>query len=219
MCPQMPSKLQAGCDLSAGVCPSCTGGNTLKTALSKCPQALTLLAAHCCRPCTAAHSLRACSKDWGFLICGSDLADAMGCFDDRLKETLVLSAEAGDTVAEDTGTPPQRLSANGSTVISADGSKPLTAVLGGAFKRLQEKVGPLRTHSEPGPELLAAAAAAGVKSPTGSKPQFVGTSEPSSPMIGSEALPDSIRNISTIARRQSSEYSRVPTVQAGMRPW
>jgi hypothetical protein len=165
------------------------------------------------------HSLRACRKDWGFLICGSDLAEAMGCFDDRLKETLVLSAEAGDTVAEGTGTTSQRLSANGSTVGSADGSKPLTSVLGGALKKLQEKVGLLRTHSEPAPEFLAAAGAAGVKSPTGSKPQFVGMSEPSSPMIDSEALPDSIRNISTVARRQSSEYSRVPTVQGGMRPW
>jgi hypothetical protein len=143
----------------------------------------------------------------------------MGCFNDRLKETLVLSTEAGDTVAEGTGTHSQRLSANGSTVSSTDGSKPLTSVLGGALKRLQEKVGLLRTQSEPAPEVVAAAAAAGIKSPTGSKPQFVGMSEPSSPMIGAETLPDSIRNVSTVARRQSSEYSRVPTVQGGMRPW
>lgn len=183
-------------------------------------QTFMLPAAHCCRPCTLLHT-PGCRKDWGFLICGGDLADAIGCFDDHLKETLVLSAEVGDTVAEGAGSHSQRLSANGSTVSSTDGSKPLTSVLGGALKRLQEKVGLLRTQSEPAPEVLAAAAAAaaGVKSPTGSKPQFVGMSEPSSPMIGTEALPDSIRNVSMVARRQSSEYSRVPTVQGGMRPW
>lgn len=73
-------------------------------------------------------------------------------------------------------------------------------------------------QSEPPPEELAAAAGL-VRSPKeGSKAQFGGMSEPSSPMIGSEVLPDSIRNISVVGRRQSSEC-RVPSIHAGMRPW
>lgn len=73
-------------------------------------------------------------------------------------------------------------------------------------------------QSEPPPEELAAAAGL-VRSPKeGSKAQFGGMSEPSSPMIGSEVLPDTIRNISVVGRRQSSEY-RVPSIHAGMRPW
>jgi hypothetical protein len=36
--------------------------------------------------------------------------------------------------------------------------------------------------------------------------------------MAGEALPDNIRTISTAARRKSSEF-RVPSVQAGLRPW
>lgn len=161
-----------------------------------------------------------CRRDWGFVICGSDLSDAMASFDERLKETLVLSAEAGDTMAENGEQLRQsgRPSANGSTNSSTDG-KPLTSVLSHAFKRLQARVGLVRTQSEPPPELLAAAGLPKSPKGAGGRGQFAGMSEPSSPMIGTETLPDSIRNISTVAcRRQSSEF-RVPSIQGGLRPW
>lgn len=155
-----------------------------------------------------------CRRNWGFVICGSDLAEAVASFDEQLKEALVLSAEAGDTMAD--GSEQPRLSDGASGHGSTDG-KPLTAVLSHAFKRLQERVGLVRTQSEPAPELCGA-----VKSPKGGdasgKLPFAGMSEPSSPMIGAELLPDSMRTISTAARRQSSEF-RVPSIQAGLRPW
>lgn len=155
--------------------------------------------------------MHCCRRDWGFLICSSDLDDAVSSFDDRLKEALVLSAEAGDTVAEDDEQITQ--SARGSNTGSVEGK---ASVLGSAFRRLQQRVGLLRTQSEPQDVLTAAPV---VKSPKeGSKAQFAGVSEPSSPMIGMEQLPDSIRNISVVGRRQSSEF-RVPSIQGGLRPW
>lgn len=164
------------------------------------------------------------------MICGNDLPDAMCSFDERLKETLVLSAEAGDTMVEGASSElrhSQRSSATGSTGAGGGGSadgKPLTAVLSHAFKRLQESMGLLRTQSEPPPDLVlggvGGGCGAGPKSPKadGSKPQFAGMSEPSSPMIGTDMLPESMRTISTAARRQSSEF-RVPSIHGGLRPW
>jgi hypothetical protein len=155
-----------------------------------------------------------CRRDWGFAICGSDLDDALASFEDRLKEALVLSAEAGDTMAEGGEQPAQseRASQRGSNNGSMDG-KPAGSALTIAFKRLQQRVGLVRTQSEPQDVLTA-----GVTKKEGSRAQFGGISEPSSPGIPSEMLPDSIRNISTVARRQSSEF-RVPSIHAGMRPW
>jgi hypothetical protein len=88
-----------------------------------------------------------CRRDWGFVICASDLLDAMASFDDRLKETLVLSAEAGDTLSEgdESMQHSQRSSAHGGITSSSD-SKPATGGLAGAFKRLQARVGLLRTQ-------------------------------------------------------------------------
>lgn len=187
----------------------------------------------CCMACPAWLGLR---RDWGFMICGSDLPDAMASFDDRLKETLVTSTEAGDTMgaAGEQLRQEHRTSSAGYPAAAGGGmagdstsgsglaepKAPMHVVLAHAFKRLQEKVGLLRTQSEPPPELLAAA---GVKSPKGGAGEgnrlaFQGMSEPSSPMIGTETLPDSILTISTAARRMSSEF-RVPSIQAGLRPW
>jgi hypothetical protein len=159
-----------------------------------------------------------CRRDWGFVICGNDLPGATASFDDGIKETLVLSAEAGDTVAEDGEQ--QHRSARSSTGGYGSGSgsaddKPLSNVLTHAFKRLQEHMGLLRTQSEPPPEVPGAPKSPGAD---GGKPQCVGLSEPASPMLGAEALPDNIHTISTAARRQSSEF-RVPSIQAGLRPW
>lgn len=163
-----------------------------------------------------------CRRDWGFVICGSDLGDALTSFDDRLKEALVLSAEAGDTLGAEGGSNDGQLQAAGHTSARGSNSEsdgaPIASVLTHAFKRLQQRVGLLRTHSEP--ENVLTAGSVSVKSPKegASSGKFAGCSEPSSPTITSELLPDSIRNISTVARRQSSEF-RVPSIQGGMRPW
>lgn len=75
----------------------------------------------------------------------------------------------------------------------------------------------LRTQSAPAEDEAEAAA----KSPKGltSKQQPAAFSEPSSPMISAGELPDSIRNISTIATRNSSEACRCPSFQTGFKPW
>jgi hypothetical protein len=158
------------------------------------------------------------------VICGSDLGDAMTSFDDRLKEALVLSAEAGDTLGAEAGSDDGQAAGHASARGSNNGSDgaPIGSVLTHAFKRLQQRVGLLRTHSEP--ENMLTGGSVSVKSPKPSEGggalggRFAGCSEPSSPMIAAELLPDSIRNISTVARRQSSEF-RVPSIQGGMRPW
>lgn len=168
------------------------------------------------------------------MVCGADLPDAMAAFDGRLKEALVVPGDGGDAPAgEGSGLKSARSSATGAAPNAAGGSteggKPMAAVLAHAFKRLQERVGLLaRAQSEPAPELAAAAAAAatggcgGGLAPVrvGLPGGFQAASEPSTPMLGGgpDALPDSIRTISTAARRMSSEF-RVPSVQAGLRPW
>lgn len=158
-----------------------------------------------------------CRRDWGFVICGTDLPDAMHCFDVCLKETLVTSAEAADVVPDGSEQLRQseRSSATGAVHSnSTSDGKPLISVLSNAFKRLQESMGLLRTQSEPPPD-MAMASCPGADS---GKAQFTGMSEPSSPMVGTDMLPENIRTISTAARRQSSEF-RVPSIQAGLRPW
>jgi hypothetical protein len=173
------------------------------------------------------------------MVCGHDLPDAMASFDERLKETLVSATEGGDILGSAGEQAASRASARCSATDHAgaapagtgDGAKaPMAAVLSHAFKRLQEKVGLVRTQSEPAPELAGAAGVAGwTRSPkagdglVGSRSgRFQGLSEPSTPMFGSApseaTLPDNIRTISTATRRMSSEF-RVPSVQAGLRPW
>ncbi|KAF8068340.1 hypothetical protein HT031_002029 [Scenedesmus sp. PABB004] len=163
-------------------------------------------------------------RDWGFLIFGADLADAVATFNDQLKEALVAGAEGGDRLPGDgdgDGAPagaPARASADGGGASGGGAATPrgLHGALAHAFRRLGAHVGMLRTQSLPTDEGGAGDGGAGVRSlkaPGERGP----VSEPSSPMIGAD-LPDSIRVLSTVAHRQSSEY-RVPSFAVGLKPW
>ncbi|KAF6254575.1 hypothetical protein COO60DRAFT_1642231 [Scenedesmus sp. NREL 46B-D3] len=153
-------------------------------------------------------------RDWGFLIFGADLGDAIACFNEQLKETLVISAEAGDTIA---GSEEQT-----SDAAAADaGGKSIHGFLARAVKRLQAKVGLGRTQSLPDDCHAAAAAAADVaagKGPLEKVAAHAAMSEPSSPMIGAD-LPDSIRCLSQAPHHNTSEAYRVPSFQTGFKPW
>jgi hypothetical protein len=151
-------------------------------------------------------------RDWGFLIFGSDLGDAVACFNEQLKETLVISTEAGDKVlgSEEQG---------GDAAEAEAGAQTIHSFLSSAVKRLQAKVGLGRTQSLPDEAACHAAAdAATGKGPLEKVAAHAAMSEPSSPMIGTD-LPDSIRCLSQAPHRNSSEAYRVPSFQTGFKPW
>eukprot|EP00879_Flechtneria_rotunda_P025814 GHRR01027461.1.p1 GENE.GHRR01027461.1~~GHRR01027461.1.p1 ORF type:complete len:271 (+),score=75.01 GHRR01027461.1:661-1473(+) len=136
-------------------------------------------------------------RDWGFLIFGSDLPEAIASFNEQLRETLDKTPSSTDAATGIATTP-----------------KSVHGILSTVFKKLQFHVGMLRTQSLPtddGAEF-------------GPKPMLTKTqsaehgSQPSSPMIavGTE-LPDSIRSISTAAPRGNSV--RTPSFQTGFKPW
>jgi hypothetical protein len=137
----------------------------------------------------------------------------MACFNEQLKEALVISTEAGDTVPgceEQVASDPAAAEA---------GAKTIHGFLSSAVKRLQAKVGLGRTQSLPDEAACnqAADAAAG-KGPVEKLAAHAAMSEPSSPMIGTD-LPDSIRCLSQAPYRNSSEAYRVPSFQTGFKPW
>ncbi|WIA30769.1 hypothetical protein OEZ86_000829 [Tetradesmus obliquus] len=151
-------------------------------------------------------------RDWGFLIFGSDLGDAIACFNEQLKEALIVSTEAADKVA---GSEEQ----GGEAAAAEAGARAIHGFLSNAVKRLQEKVGLGRTHSLPDEAACHAAAdAAAGKGPLEKLAAHPAMSEPSSPMIGRD-LPDSIRCLSSAPHRNSSEAYRVPSFQTGFKPW
>lgn len=143
----------------------------------------------------------------------------LASFNRHLRETLVVSSEAGDAVPPPPGEP-----AGGSAAVQPAGgaSGEGKGVLASAFRSLQARVGLLRTQSEPSGE-DAALGAAGGAGRCADKSQLLGgacmaASEPSSPMIGTD-LPDSIRSIGSIANRRGSMECRVPSFQTGFKPW
>jgi NAD(P)-dependent dehydrogenase (short-subunit alcohol dehydrogenase family) len=163
--------------------------------------------------CCIAVYILLCRRDWGFLIFGSDLGDAIACFNEQLKETLVISTEADDKVP---GSEEQ-----GSDAAAAEaGAKTIHGFLSRAVKNLQAKVGLGRAQSLPDEAACHAAAdaAAAAKGPLDKVAAHAAMSEPSSPMIGTD-LPDSIRCLSQAPHRNSSEAYRVPSFQTGFKPW
>jgi hypothetical protein len=140
-------------------------------------------------------------------------------FKEQLKEALVVGSEVADKVPNAEGAPAGAIA--GDNAIKPGPIRLLT----NAFKRLQARVGLLRTQSEPSAEAITEAergealsvpAVADIKV-TG-KTTGLSASEPSTPMMGAD-VPESLRTIgSTITRRNSSE-SRVPSFQTGFRPW
>jgi hypothetical protein len=152
-------------------------------------------------------------RDWGFLIFGQDLGDAIACFNEQLKETLVISTEAGDKV------PGGEEQASDDAAAAEAGAATIHGFLSRAVQRLQAKVGLGRTQSLPDEAASNAASdAAAGKGPVEKLAAHAVMSEPSSPMIGTD-LPDSIRCLSQLPHHNSSEAYRVPSFQTGFKPW